>query len=113
MESNIGRKPAILSCSCAGARGPASAATLAAVILLVIVLACCLLRGLRRREGFASARAHEVYGSSRDLFERTRGGAAYSEFRARVKGADAVLYTDVRGLWKKGALNPDAVQGVL
>jgi hypothetical protein len=92
---------------------PVSATTVAIMVLLVVVLICyfagCFRRG--RREGFVSPRAQEVYATTREVFGQK--DATYSEFKTQVPGADAVLYTDMRSLWKSGGLSPEAVQKAL
>lgn len=94
---------------------PVDAVTVALVVVLAVVIICYLARGLcaRRREGFASQRAQEVYRTSASLFEKTRGGATYSDFKSSERAADPVLYTDVRNLWRDGRLTPETVESVL
>lgn len=96
---------------------PVSAVTVALVVILAIIIICCLVRWLggrgRQKEGFVTPRARELCDASRELFDRTRGGATYSEFKTSYGGADPVLYTDLRNLWKAGNLTPEAVQTIL
>jgi len=88
---------------------------MAAVLLLALVAVCYLAAWLvrGRRDGFATRRAQEVYQTSRELFDRTSGAATYSEYKTTLSGADPVLYTDVRRLWKEGRLSPEEVGKVI
>jgi hypothetical protein len=92
-----------------------NAAVSAAVALLLTVAVIYCLRPLagRRRDGFASRRAQEVYRTTRELFDRTGGNATYSEYKATLNDADPVLYTDVRRLWRSGRLTPEEVENVI
>jgi hypothetical protein len=92
---------------------PAGTLMAALAVLFAAILIYYLARGVRPREAFTTQRAREVYSASRQLFDRTQGGGTYSEFRTLVGQADPVTYTDVRALWKKGGLTPEAVQQVL
>jgi hypothetical protein len=96
--------------SSASAMAVAAAAAVAAIIVVLIVIYYC---SRKRREGFTSRRAQEVYQTSRDLFDRTGGGATYSEYKMAIRNADPVLYTDVRHLWKKKQLTPEEVAKIL
>jgi hypothetical protein len=91
--------------------------TIAAVILVSILVIFLFSRMASGREGFASEpspRAHEVYRTSRNIFDKTKGQASYSEYKTVLEeGADPVLYTDTRKLWKEGRLSPSTVQSVL
>lgn len=91
-----------------------SATTVAIVVLIAVLVICyfagCFRRG--RREGFVSQRAQEVYATTREVFGQKQD-ATYSEFKTHVPGADAVLYTDMRSLWKSGGLSPESVQQAL
>ena len=100
---------------CAEVRRPVSAITVAIVVVLAVVIICYLASwiGRRRKEGFVSQKAQEVYSNSKALFDTTRGDVSYSTFKTRVPGADPVTYTDVRKLWRGGNLTPEAVQGVI
>jgi hypothetical protein len=108
-QSGQGCRP----CSLAGE--PVSAVTVAVVILLAVVIIYYLARWLGRtqKDRFASQKAQEVYSSSQELFERTRGGATYSDYKVSVPDADAVTFTDVRRLWRAGQLSPENVQAVI
>jgi hypothetical protein len=100
-------------CSCAKS-DPPSAVSIAVAILLAIVAIYLLSRWLSgTRDGFVSKRAQEVYQASQELFSRTGGNASFSEFKTVAPGAEAVLYTDARGLYKQGRLSPEAVEKVL
>jgi hypothetical protein len=96
-----------------------SAVSIALVILASILVIFFFARQLTGAslEGFAakpSQLAHEVYQSSRALFDKTKGAATYSEYKTTLeRGADPVVYTDVRRLWKEGRLSPESVQSVL
>jgi hypothetical protein len=114
MEEPSARREASGCARCTEPYRPASAVAVAVIVLLVVVLVCCLVRGLGRRQkdGFASS-AREVYDDSRALFDRTGGGASYSEYKLAVRHADPVLYADTRRLWKAGQLSPANVRAVL
>jgi len=89
------------------------AVRLAVVVIIVLLAAralCAFCRGGRER--FASKRAHEVFGASKEMFDRDRN-ATYTDYKISVPEADAVLYTDVRNLWRTGSLAPETVQKVL
>lgn len=83
------------------------------VAAIALIAAAVMLRKRRGRERFASQRAHEVYRGTRDMFDKSQGSTTYSEFKTRIPGADPVLYTDTRKLWKSGRLTPDDVEKVL
>jgi len=85
--------------------------TLPLIVLLTLVIIFIASKKCRK-EGF-SQRAKEVCQESRELFEKEGNNATYSEYKTSVAGADPVLYTDVRALWKKGKLTPERVQRVL
>jgi hypothetical protein len=91
--------------------------TVAVVVLLAVVIIYYLARwlggSLRLKDNFVTPRAQEVYDSSRALFDRTHGGATYSQYKTTVPQTDPVTYTDVRNLWKKGELTPESVQTVI
>jgi hypothetical protein len=92
---------------------PVSATAVAILVLLaVLVIYYFACRPGRRREGFVTQRAHEVYAGSKEVFGQKQD-ATYSEFKTRVPGADAVLYTDMRSLWKAGNMSPESVQKTL
>ena len=82
------------------------------VVAIGIALAIVMIFVLgRRREGFVSARAREVYQASRVAF---KGGAAtYSEYKDILNDADPVLHADAHRLWKAGRLTPEAVEQIL
>jgi hypothetical protein len=85
---------------------------LAAVLVVVAIVVIGYVK--RRREGFASQRAQEVFQASNELFGRTTGGATFSDYKTAVPGpVDAVQYSDIKGLWKRGSLTPDTVQAAL
>lgn len=107
----MARSPA----SPASSASAASAAGAIVIALLAAVIIYCIARPMFRkhRDGFSAHRAQEVYQSSRDLFDRTRGAATYSEYKLALDEADPVLYTDVRRLWKEGRLSPDEVAKVI
>jgi len=68
----------------------------------------------RTRDRFVSPRAHEVFRGTQAVFDQTGGNATYSEYKARMApGVDAVVYSDLRSLWKSGGLTPEAVQEVI
>jgi hypothetical protein len=93
-----------------------SAITVTIVVIIAIILIYYLSRWLSRgsRDTFVSQRAQEVYQGSRELFDRTGGNATFSEYKTTAApGSDAVAYSDIRALWKQGALTPEAVQGAL
>ena len=94
---------------------PVSAVTVAVVVLIVVVIIYYFTGwlGHTARETFVSQKAREVFSRSRDLFERTRGAATFSEYKASVPEGDAVVYTDIRDLWKHGKLSPESTQSVL
>lgn len=100
------------SCCPCHSRSKTSPLVVAAGILLIALLLCQAAR-LGGREGFAGQKAHEVYSKARDLFDSTKGGATYSEYKTRVPGADPVVFSDVRNLWRDGRLSPDSVQRAL
>lgn len=84
------------------------------VLLVILVAAAARWSGVfGRREGFVSPRAQEVYNRSTALFTTKADGVSYADFRGAVPGADPVTYSDVRGLWRRGALTPEAVQKTL
>lgn len=85
-----------------------TALAVAAVLVLIYVAAKLLRAG--QKSNFVSQRAQEIYRDSKEYFDRAGDGASYSEFKAATPGADPVLYHDVRGLWKGGALTPEAVE---
>jgi len=87
--------------------------TIAIIIVILILAFYWLVIRKGSKEGFASARAHQVYDKSRELFDKSSGKASYSEYKQAIPSAEAVLYTDTRNLWKKGTLSPDNVQSVL
>ena len=89
-------------------------ALLAVVICaLVAIIWFVFRRRGGKRERFASARAHEVASRAQELFS-ANDNLTYSEFKAALPGAEPVLYTDVRNLWRKSRdLSPDAVQSIL
>lgn len=86
-----------------------AAVIIVALVVLIYYIACKL---GRRKEGFVSERAREVCAQSREVFRR-KNDANYSDFKTRVSGADAVMYTDVRKLWQDGKLSPESVQKTL
>jgi hypothetical protein len=96
-----------------------NALCIAIVMLLtfaaIYCVACRLCRRRRRhRDNFASRRAHEVYQTTRVLFNQKGGDATYSEYKTTLGGgADPVLYTDVRRLWREGRLSPEEVEKVI
>ena len=81
----------------------------------IYCIACRLSpRRRRHRDSFTSRRAHEVYQTSRTLFDQKGGDATYSEYKTTLgEGADPVLYTDVRRLWREGRLSPEEVEKVI
>ena len=81
--------------------------------LLVAAAIILIVEFRRKREGFVSKKAQEVYASSRDLFSRTAGNATYTQFQSATPHADPVVYIDVRKLWRHGDLTPENVQNVL
>jgi hypothetical protein len=100
--------------SCAEPDNPPSAVSIAVVVLIAIVVIYYFTKWLGgTRDGFVSRRAQEVYQASQELFSRTGGNASFSEFKTAAPGAEAVLYTDARSLWKQGKLTPEAVEKVL
>ena len=66
-------------------------------LAIVVALAAIFITATsRRREGFVSARAREVYQASRVAF---KGGAAtYSEYKDILNDADPVLHADTHRL---------------
>lgn len=109
MAAASGRPP----CRCGGG-SRTDAVLVALIVLIAVILAYCAATGIcAGREKFASRRAHEVYQASSALFGKTGGAATYSDFKSADRAADPVLYTDVRNLWRKGALTPETVQTVL
>lgn len=92
-----------------------SAVTVAVAVIAAIILIYYLTGwlGHRPRDKFVSQRAQEIYRSSREIFERTGGNATFSEYKTAVPGAEAVLYTDARSLWKRGELSPERLQEML
>ena len=88
----------------------AESCTAIAVVLALAIVVIVML-GRRRREGFVSGRAREVYQASRTAFEG--GAATYSEYRSALSNADPVLHADTHRLWKAGRLTPEAVEQVL
>lgn len=94
--------------------GPSAASDIVIALLAAVIIYYIARRIFRhRRDGFSAHRAQEVYQSSRDLFDRTRGAATYSEYKLALDEADPVLYTDVRRLWKEGRLSPEEVAKVI
>jgi hypothetical protein len=89
----------------------ATVALIALAVVLIAHYASTWLRGAKDR--FVSQRAQDVAQRSRELFDRTAGGATYSDYKAAVPGAEAVLYSDTRALWRSGALSPERVQRTL
>lgn len=65
------------------------------------------------REGFASARAHEVHNRAREVFAEGGADASYSDYKKKVPGADPVQYSDVRRLYREGQLTPGAIETIL
>jgi hypothetical protein len=57
-----------------------------------------------------SAQAKDVHTQSLELFRRAGPDVTYSEYKTNVPGADPVLYTDIRQLWRGGQLTLAAVQ---
>ena len=101
---------------CSEPHQPVSAVTVAVVVLLAVVVIYYLSRwlGRRQKDNFVTPQAQEVYDSSRELFDRTHGGATYSQYKTTVMGQpDPVTYTDIRNLWRKGELTPEKVQTVI
>lgn len=88
-------------------------AAVATVLVLVLVYCAASWHSRRGRDGFVSPRAHEVYRVTQDLFTRTNGAATYSEYKSALDGADPVLYSDVRHLWRAGRLTPAGVASAL
>lgn len=77
------------------------------LILLYILCALILLLFIQSTsEGFASERAQEIYDNTVKYFNKK--SHAYSDVRDSAK-IDFVEYSAVRDLWKKGGLNPDAI----
>jgi hypothetical protein len=91
--------------------------TLGAVLIVVglamVVVGASMTIFKRRGDHFVSPKARAVHATARDLFDRTNGGATFTDFKARVRDADAVQYTDIRGLWLAERLSPEAVQRAL
>ena len=87
---------------------------MAALVVAVLLAVSCAACG--GREGFASPRAHAVAGAARELFDRTGGSAGYSEYKRAmppIARPDAVQHHDVRQLWQRHQLNPEAVEVAL
>lgn len=81
---------------------------------MVLVVALIGYARRRKREGFASPHAQEVFQASKELFGQTAGAATFSDYKTAVPGpVDAVQYSDVRGLWRRGALTAETVQAAL
>jgi hypothetical protein len=103
------------ACPCAEQK--AISAVAIAVVALAAILAAFYLAGRLGVRGakdrFVTQRARDIYSSSREVFDRTSGGASYSQYKAAVPGAEAVLYSDTRALWRSGALSPERVQGTM
>jgi len=87
--------------------------TIHIVIIVVLVLLIALYVCRSQKEGFVSQQARQVYSQSRELFEKNGGTPRYSEYKSVVPNADAVLYDDVKKLWSRGKLSPEAVQAVI
>ncbi len=100
---------------CKDPHRPANAVIMATVVLIAIILIYYLAQwvGGKRKEGFVSQKAHEIYNTSKPLFDEAKGNVSYSTFKTRVPGTDPVTYTDVRRLWSDGKLSPETVQKVL
>lgn len=114
IESTMDKSGASRCRPCATSYKPVSATIVAVIVLLAVVLIFYMIKHLGgAKENFATQRAHEVYTSSRDLLNQTQGNATYSEFKTAVDGADAVLHSDARRLWKAGRLTPDEIQKVI
>lgn len=83
------------------------------VFAIIVVAAALLLRGSgKKREGFVSAEARDVHRGAREVFAQN-SDATFSQYKLRVKNADAVQFTDVRQLHRTNRLTPQAVQQVL
>jgi len=64
------------------------------------------------KDDFTQSQTQEVYMTSKELFNKN-GGATFSEFKQKLKDADAVSYTDIRNLWKGNNLTKSAVAKVI
>jgi len=106
------------SCApCGEPDGPMGATTVAVAVLIAVVIIYYLANWLAplcfgSKDSF-SARAKDVHDQSRELFERSGSEVSYSEYKTHIPGADPVLYTDVRRLWRGGQLSPESVEHVL
>lgn len=84
-----------------------------AVIVALAIAVVWLLAGALRscgREKFVSRTAMDVFTTAKPLFDKTEGGATYTDYKSRVKHADPVQYADLKKLWKEKKLTPEAVQ---
>lgn len=89
-------------------------ALIIATVVLIIAMAVYYLTSSRSpRENFVSEKAREIHAGARELFDKKAGNVSYSEFKAAIPSAEAVLYTDTRNLWKSGQLTPESVQKVM
>lgn len=90
----------------------AALAVLAAVLVAAVIALAYWARG-GRRDTFVSQRARSLCQQSRDLFARAGPDVPYAVYSRAVPGADAVVYSDSRALWKTGALTPERLQATL
>lgn len=93
---------------------PIQFALLVIIVIFIILFVCRLLRSFRQKhEGFVSKRAQEVHDRAQEVFSEGGGDANYSSYKNKVPGADPVQYSDVRKLYRKGKMTPQAVERVM
>ncbi|MDE2100851.1 MAG: hypothetical protein KGL39_26630 [Patescibacteria group bacterium] len=79
---------------------------------VVVVLAVLIICG-QSKENFVSAKAQEVFGQAKQLFEAREGKPSYSELKMRVPSTDPVQYADLKQLWKNKQFTPEKIESVL
>jgi hypothetical protein len=81
------------------------------VICICILIILCFYYAFNRRqrtkEHFTSK---EIYEKSNDIFEN--GDVSYSLYKESFKGADPILYMDVRKLWRGGNLTIEEIEKI-
>lgn len=99
----------------AAADGNANPILVAVVVVLAILIIVAMLKRFgfwgcgSGRERFASAKAHEVYNTSKALYSRNPR-MTYSEFKGAVDVANPILHKDVREHMRRGTLTPEVVE---
>lgn len=76
-------------------------------ILIILCFYYAFNRRIIAKERFTSL---EVYEKSNDIF--ANGDVSYSLYKESFKGADPVLYMDVRRLWQGGNLTVEEIEKI-